>query len=135
RYLVRLVLAFGYLPAKLLYVLAFEQAAQRFRARQRHFGVALEKIEKPLFFGHQGPKPAEHERLALHAMVRPRMVPDHAWIKPSTSACRVVRYPLAFNIEPINLPAQIACALRVRRRPRPSRYEDIAELPGIGTVD
>ena len=25
------------------------------KARQRHFGVALEKIEKPLLFGHQGP--------------------------------------------------------------------------------
>src|SRR5436309_6953818 len=73
---------FGYRAARFRHVIAaLEQVPQSFGAGKRHLRVPGEKIEETLFLRHQGPKPTQHERLVLHAMLVERMVPDRAVIK------------------------------------------------------
>src|SRR4029077_18395353 len=80
RYLVCFVLASRYLLATAQHiVISLQQGPKRLSGSKRYPSMASEEVEESLLFGHQSPKPAQHERLARAKAPRERMRPRPTW--------------------------------------------------------
>src|SRR5260370_42388253 len=73
RYLICFILESCYLSAAAKHIIIFlQQCPKCMSGRERDLSMASEEVEESFLFWHQGPKPAEHERLARTKSCRRR---------------------------------------------------------------